>query len=428
MSIKNIRKSVETNSSEDRLKNKLYENYSRFINEAEGDEDELDLGGDEETLDLDLGGDAGGDELADGDVDLDMEGGADEPEMGLNAIENLEDTEKARVDDWVSDLLSDSLETNAIDDEDSLDAEASADSLDPMGETQYIHDDLPITVDELENIIDSDDSLAALEAKLAELAMSAEDEDAIPGDEDNMDLSDDMDMDMNDEGGFPAEETEEVLEDDEEDNLLDESHDPMSGINKYFDQGFEGEDVKDELTEDVELAPASKEEGFKKVSHGLNDQITSTVKNTDGAGEPVDTTAIIKEARTKSAMVVKAAIMIERMQKEVAKLKLENYKLIKTNGLLSVAGDMLNADTRNKISEGFDKCDSVEQVNKFYGKITEKLKSAARPSLNEAVTSRKTKINVLKEAVEQKEVVSMEQQRKNMLMGLPTNDDVYFQN
>jgi len=417
MAIKNTRESIQTNSSEERLKKQLKESYKRSINEA--DDDELDLGGDEE---LDLGDDAasmgddmelGGDEGMDADLS-DLDG----LETGLSAIENLEDTEKAQVNDWVSELLSDSLDSEAIDDQESLDTEASADSLDPMGEDQYINDDVPMTVDELENIINSDDSLSALESALAEMAVEED------GTEENVD-----DMDMDD----ISMEDDMDLGNSEDEELLGESHDPMAAINKYFDQGFEGEDVKDDLTEDVDLAPASKEEGFEKVPHGLNDKITSTVKNTTGDGEPVDGTSIIKESKTTSAMLVEAAIVIanqkrmhEALVKQVADLKLESYKLLKTNGLLSSAADMLDLNTRNKISEGFAKCASLEQVNKFYDKITEKLKTANRPSLNEAVTSKKTKINMLKESANKEEEVSLEQQRKDYLMGLPTKDDVYF--
>lgn len=424
MAIKNMRQSVQINTSEDRLKNKLKESYTRFLNEAE--EDELDLeGGDEDLgMDADMGGD---------DMDLGLEDGpeGDAPmddtadlgmDTGLNAIENLEDTEKAQVNDWIKDLLSDSLDTEEINSDESLDTEASADSLDPMGEEQYINDEVPMTVDELENIIDSDDTLSALESALAEMAIDADNEGS------------DMDMDLDGEEGMEMD-TDLGMEDfgsDEEEEILDESHDPMAAINKYFDQGFEGEDVKDELMEDVELAPASKEEGFKKVEKGLNDDINSTVSNTTGAGEPVDTTAIIKESEMKSAMLAKASVWIanqvklqESLNKQVADLKLENYKLLKTNGLLSTAGDKLDAETRNKISESFDRCTTIDQVNKFYGKITEKLKAAVRPSLNESVNSKKTRINVLKESNDVP-TETLAQQRINMLMGLPTKDDVYF--
>lgn len=413
MAIKNIRKSVETNTSEQRLKNKLKENVSRFMSEAEGDED-LDMDAPEgDDMDLDMDAPEGGDDM-DMDIDMDSDAG-DESLEGLSAIENLEDTERTQVNDWISDILSDSLENDDIDDNDSLDTEMSADSLDPMGENQYIKDDVPMTVEDMENIIDSDDTLAALESKLAELAISQNGEE---GDDLDMNMDteegDDMDLDMDSE--------------EDEDLGLEESNDPMSGISKYFDKGYEGEDVKDELSEDVELAPASKKEGFTKTAHGLNDQINSTVKPTTGAGAPVDTTEIIKESHKKSAMLTKAAVYIDKQNKQIENLKLENYKLLKTNGLLAVSGEKINGEVRNKISEGFDRCKSVDQVNNFYNKITEKIKSISRPSLNESVMSKKTKISMMNEGVEKEETVSFEQQRKNMLMGLPTKDDVYFQN
>lgn len=415
MAIKNTRQSIHTNPSEDRLKNKLKEGYSRFLKEAEEDEMDLEddsMGAEDADLDMDLDGmdsSMEDDDLADAELDTTGDEMGNDLD-GLAAIQNLEDTEKAQVDDWISTILSDSLDAETIDSDQTLDAEASADSLDPMGEEQYINDEVPMTAEELENIIASDDSLSALEATLAAMAQEQDTE--------GLDMEDDMEDDMD-------------LSDDEE---LEESHDPMTAISKYFDKGFEGENTKDELMEDVELAPSSKEEGFEKVSHGLNDEITSTVKSTTGAGEPVDGVSIIKESQKRAKMLVKASSIIakqntilENFKKQVEALKLENYKLIKANGLLSVGGDKLPTEARNQISEAFDRCSSVEQVNKFYNKLTEKLKSANRPSLNETVKGNKNKITVLKESNSKEETVSREQLRKNMLMGIPTEQDVYFQ-
>lgn len=121
---------------------------------------------------------------------------------------------------------------------------------------------------------------------------------------------------------------------------------------------------------------------------------------------------------------------LAKSKKIVEGLKLENFRLIKANGLLSVAGDQLSKEARTQISEGFDKCQTVDQINKFYTSLTEKIKNASRPSLNQVAGSKKTKINVIKESVNnaaKAEQITHEQMRKNMLMGLDTKNDVYFQ-
>ncbi len=435
MATKNTRTSITANASEDRLKSKLKENYKKFLNEAPGEED-LDLDGGDD-LDLDLDGEEGMDDMGiegaegegmEGMDDMGDEGMGDdlggiEGEEGLDPIDNLTDTEAEQVDHWIDELLGDSLENIEVDGGDSIDTETMAGDLDPMGEDQFIHDDLPMTSDDVNSIIDSDDSLAALEQELADMAIQQTGE--------------------GEEGGFEGfGETDETEENDlmniGESKELKETEDPMDGIDKYFDQGYEGEDIKDDLQEDVELAKDNKDMGMKKVESGLNDKITSKVAATPGARteEEIknDVYKVVQESAKKSKMLVKAASVIAKAQKDLSKqtkliesLKLENYRLIKANGLLSVAGDVLSKEARTQISESFDKCQSVDQVNKFYNKLTEKIKSANRPSLNNTVAGKKTKISVIKENAERNnEAISHKQERINMLMGLDTKNDVYF--
>ena len=430
MAITNKRKSVTENPSDSRIKDNLKENFKRFINEGADDElptDELEGDGEE---DLDLGGeDLGlGDDLGDemgeegmGDEMGDLEGG--------NSIDNLTDTEAEQVDHWIDELLGDTLEQATVAGGDELDTETMAGDLDPMGEEQFVHDDLPMTTDDVTNIIDSDDSLAALEQELADLAIEHAGED---GEEGGLE-------------GLGGEGTEDGLEDidgeetEEKENVF-EAEDPMKGIDEYFEQGFEGKDIQDGLQEDVELAKDNKDLGMKKVPAGLNDKITNKVSPTPGARteEEIknDVYKVVQESTKKSKMIFKAAAIIADMKKSQVKqakliesLKLDNYKLIKANGLLSVAGDQLSKEARTQISESFDKCQNIDQVNKFYNKLTEKIKTAARPSLNTTVSNKKTKINVIKESADKKQdaKITHEQERINMLMGLSTDNDVYFQ-
>ena len=427
MAIKNIRKSITANASDDRLRSKLKEGYKRFLNEGDEDEemsdDDMGLGDDLNLEDGAESEDMGGDEGMD-DMDMDSEDG----EMGATSpIDDLNDTESEQVNAWIDELLGDSLDQVEVEGAQSLDTEMPSADIDPMGEQNKVHEDMPMTVSDLESIIDSDDSLSALENELSSMAIDQDGEKGgdmlMDNEEDEME-GEDMNMDQDD------------------DMMMDEAEDPMKGIDKYFDQGYEGEDRKDDLQEEVELAPDNKQMGMKNVPAGLNDKITSTVTAMPGSrtAESIeaDQKGVVTEGvntnQKLSKMLVKAAHIIEKYRKEITSknkfmesLKLDNYKLIKANGLLSVAGETLSRDARTQISESFDKCKSIEQVNKFYNKITEKIKNAQRPSLNQTVGSKKTKINVIKESAgNKKEILSQEQMRKNMLMGLNTNEDVYF--
>ena len=438
MAIKNERKYISGNASEDFLKNKLKEGYDRFMNEADDEDQDLD------GLDSDLEGDEGmGDEdpdldgLEGGDEDFDDSGlGEDDTDLEdeqVNPLDDLNDNEMDQVNSWIDEMLGDSLSQVETDGDMSLDTETPSEDLDPMGEEQYVHDDMPMTVDELNNIIDSDEPLNALETELAGLAKDEyENGDEVPGEDENMDLEG-MDDGTEDEPAY-------IDETSEENNDLDEAEDPMKGIDKYFEQGYEGEDTKDDLTEEVELATDNKSMGLKKVPAGLNDKKLPGVKPTPGSRSTesfaADQKGIVAEGIHKSKMLVKAAAIIDKQRNDlkeskkiISNLKLENYKLIKTNGILSVAGDKFSKEVRNKISEGFDKCKDIETINKFYSKITEQIKLNDKPSLNQLVTSKKTNVSVIKESKnpsEQKQKISLEQQRKNMLMGLDTEDDVYF--
>lgn len=438
MAIKNTRTQISETPSESRLKNSLKEGYKRFLTEAgEGEDEDLDLGGEDDT-DLDLDNDLdleGGEE---GGEDMGGEMGEDPNAIPTSPLDALTDTESEQVNAWIDELLGDSINAVEVDGAESLDTEIPSADINPMGEQNFVHDDLPMTVDELQNIIDSDDSLGALETGLADLAVAQEE-----GTETPAGLGEDplgTDPLADDDNLNPITENEEPMNENAETELV-EAEDPMKGIDKYFDQGYQGEDVKDELTEDVDLAPNNKEIGMEEVPAGLNDKITSTVTATPGSRTAdsieADQKGVVTETKKLSEMLVKAANVIDKQRADLAKskkivegLKLENFRLIKANGLLSVAGDQLSKEARTQISEGFDKCQTVDQINKFYTSLTEKIKNASRPSLNQVAGSKKTKINVIKESVNnaaKAEQITHEQMRKNMLMGLDTKNDVYFQ-
>lgn len=468
MAINNKRKSLIGVDANDALKNKLQESFRKFqLNEAEEDDLAADLGAEAGEDDLDLDAELGGADMG-GDEGMDDEGMGDGDMDNIDPIANLDDNEAEQVEAWVDELLRDSLDQAEVNGDESLDTEMSSTSLDPMGEETFVHDDLPLTSDDLENVIDSDDSISALENELANLA---QDQDMIDDESTELEGTDMIDADQAEddlEEAFGLNEWNDLEEAyelyDDEGNVakslpdeikmnqdgskveesmdfgqnsdLEEAEDPFKGLEglEGFDLGYEGEDFKDELQEDVELAPDNKEMGMKQVQAPLG-KPTTTVTPTPGARTKEDLEAdaagMVKEAQIKSKMLVKSAGIIESLRLEsvknkeqINKLKLENYKLMKVNGLLSTSGELLSADVRTKISEGFEKCKDLAQVNKFYSQITEKIKTINRPSLNESVNNGKRKIMTINESTEEK--LSNDQMRKNMLMGIKTSKDMYM--
>ena len=140
----------------------------------------------------------------------------------------------------------------------------------------------------------------------------------------------------------------------------------------------------------------------------------------------------VHEAAIKSKMLTKASDRVNLLEKQVRKLQLESYRLMKANGILSTVGDKLDTESRVKISESFSKCVNKDQVNKLYEKVVQIIKEKSKPSLNEAVRKTKTSVKtttVIKEAKDQagkEDQISKEQQRINLLMGLKNSDDAYF--
>jgi hypothetical protein len=244
---------------------------------------------------------------------------------------------------------------------------------------------------------------------------------------------------------------------------LEENEDPFKGISDLpgFEQGYEGVDRKDELMEDVSLASELSALDFEDVKSPLGDDISSTVSDKGikgGADSNVETESkkhpeggqptniapagVMSESVKKSKMLVKAAAAIlklkqmqESAQREVAKLKFENAKLSKVNALLAVAGDKMTKDVRTKIVESFHKCKTQPEVTSLYGKIVNVIKESQKKSLNKVVANTKstqvktipTPINESKTS-EVKVDMSKNQMRKNYLMGMATDVDMYYDN
>lgn len=169
-------------------------------------------------------------------------------------------------------------------------------------------------------------------------------------------------------------------------------------------------------------------------------EITSKVKQGGEAHvDPKDeyTSKLKQDSATKSKALVKLAEDLVRVQDEVKKLRLENYKLLKVNGLLTLLPE-LEQSTRETLCEKFDRCKTDVEVTALYKKVSSIVKESRKPSLNQLVTNKQSGVQYFKENKEhdikslketvdktQNEEISVDQRRKNHLMGLDKEEGYY---
>lgn len=172
-------------------------------------------------------------------------------------------------------------------------------------------------------------------------------------------------------------------------------------------------------------------EGQKFTDLKTNLDTKEFTKTTDVAGKTVkqpDYNKVVAEnVRSKKALDELADQLVS-MEEEVSKLRLENYKYKKVNAVLTLA-DSLNESTKEQIVKKFDECVSDKQVDKLYNIIAEEVKIASKPSLNEAVTKASKSYRFLGESytatAEDDNSDLPGQKRKNFLMGIGNEDDLY---
>lgn len=455
MAIKNKKTSLKNQSVEDRLRAKLKESYDNFLKE---DDEDLDLSDDElgsEEDDLDFGGDSEGDFG-------DEEGGDFGDGEDEDFSDDLEDTEDEELtpsqeeyfDDQIDSLLQPNVEQPELSEEDDFLGEAEGDDDDFSFDDE--DDDFS---DDTEDVDIEDNDLDGFEDELDSefgdepLVDNPEELQAIIDEPNTYEmLGDELEDEAIDE--FPSDDElgDELDSEADLESELDEAWDLYDQTGN-FDQGGSNKRVVNEkkqskqtkmkkatpaknksLKEDVKLTSELKGLDFDEENSELEGSYSSVTKpeGKDGKvehGKGLSQTMkqeLKKESIEKSKMLVKAASNINKLIEKVKSLQLENYRLIKANGILSAAADKLDKDSRKKISESFDKCKSAKQVDQLYGKIVTTIKQKSRPSLNEAVNKVKkapVTTNILKEGKEEK--LSLAQQRINHLMGLSTEDDVY---
>lgn len=549
MAIKNTRTSVKKETEDTRLRKKLKEDYDNFLHE-EDDELPDEMGDDDMGDDMTAeGGDEisgmGDDDMGMGDEDMmggegdGLETSPEETEWMDKELDSLLATNK--VDDSGDLDEGEELEEtrrgeaamfgkNRIAEEDG-DLGIEDDNIGLGGEGdgfgyEVDHGDSVFSADELNGIIHSGDSVHELESELKTKGdnMSPEELQSSMTDIDEPfhDVSEDeFGEDDIDGAGFEDEFGDEEMGENEftddvslEEDMMEAEHvsdggvkggaktnvttyngkDPMTGIRGEdqgnFDQGYEGDHVKDELMEaDVMKALGFTEdepdlEGkgkYGKVATNAKKGNIGTEKNLGDKFDKVSDT--VKESIKKSKMLIKAATAIVKLQEALKNQKIQNYKLIKANGVLAAIGDKLSKDTRRKVSESFSKCKTSNDVNALYEKVVKAVRknTPAKPTgknpqpkkplvkeapkktvpvasngktlaenkaLNQIVQKTKTapttianktevkkQVEQIKESIQTgtgtpgvkvKKELSEAQKRINFLSGIPGSDDMYY--
>jgi hypothetical protein len=139
-------------------------------------------------------------------------------------------------------------------------------------------------------------------------------------------------------------------------------------------------------------------------------------------------TAIQKESEQKTKALYALAEQVVDLQDEVAKLKLENYKLSKVNSILTLLPELAQP-TREKLVEKFDKCNSFGEAKRLFNEIASMVKDYKKGSLNEAIIKNNKAAKFVtpeSETSTERQELDEAQARKNMLMGIPGYEDQYF--
>ncbi len=451
MSIKNTKartSKAAVGTKEDKLKAKLKESHKKFLKEDFDEEEDFDadaeLGG---GMDSGLEGDAegfgdevGGDDDFGGDEEFnfDDEGGLEDeltPEQDefvdsqvdelldpaasiLGSQDEEGDDDLSLTEDEEFDFEGEGGGEEDFDfegggegfEDDDIDLEASGESLeDGVDGGIPTEIDSTFSADELQSIIDSPDTIDSLDQELTSTAVQE-----VPVDGEGFE----------DDGEGLGSLEESLLIEAE---LAREIKAEMKKLKESeVATTVKSLDFKEESKPDTE-------DTFAKVSDSAKGGPSKGAAEHKGAGSTKDMKQEIKEGAKKSAMIVKLAKQVLALQKNEAvykkkekELQLENYKLLKANGLLAAAGEKLDAQSRAKIVESFSKCKDSMQVNTLYKKIVGVIKEKARGTINEAVQGRRTGVKTFNRIEKESTSINRDQARANLLMGLPGSDEAYF--
>jgi len=119
---------------------------------------------------------------------------------------------------------------------------------------------------------------------------------------------------------------------------------------------------------------------------------------------------------------------IKKLQESVKKLQLENYKLLKINGILNLMPE-LTEKTKQNLAESFDKCSSIEKTKDLYKKVISTAKEYKKPKLNSLIieSNRGNSTFVASKFDDDNDqAMTADQKRINFLMGMKDLDDEYY--
>jgi len=439
MTTKNKRTSLKKETLvEKRLKDKLKSEYKKSLKEANdddfSDQDNLDddttpVSDDEEGFDQQGGDDFGGD-LSDSNESSEDFSDEDLDDDDEYDFDSLDDDQKAWFDDEVDDLLEPAA--HELEDEE----HAGADDLDIETESDDLgagEDDGPFSAEELNSLIASDDTLHDLEGELTDLADDVDDHDG-----EDFDVDDDHESDED----FEDDNFDDELSDDDE--MLESELMAEAEIEHELNEKMnpKKKSIKKEAT--AKEWPGKRDVKWtkeKKPSDVQKSEYSSVTQPTDGHAKGVAETKeglqqkmknLKRESVEKSKMLVLAANRIKKLQEANSRLKVENLKLMKTNGILSAVGSKLDTKSRAFVSESFSKCKTEQQIEKLYEKIVKTIKQKSRKSINESVVA-KTKPQNSRlldpknpETLNESKEMSFEMKRKMHLMGLAEGEDAYY--
>ena len=163
----------------------------------------------------------------------------------------------------------------------------------------------------------------------------------------------------------------------------------------------------------------------------IKGQSEKSVKDPKATNKP---SAQMKTEAVKAKALEILAENYLKLQEEYEKVKLQNYKLLKVNGLLTLTEE-LSSTVKTQLVEKFDKCSTSKQVLDLYKTVTSLIKESRKPSLNSMIIGRNTGVKnfkTLTEATEkskenvEKEGPNAEERRALYLSGDKRYEDEYM--
>jgi len=212
-------------------------------------------------------------------------------------------------------------------------------------------------------------------------------------------------------------------EENEEEEDLDQPSDDLE-----MEDGSETEEDLDQSDEKVSEEP----EGTEIPEDDVNDLVADLL---DGDEELEYISSLnskdinIESVKTESTNKEELKLLKENIKQ----LELDKHVLLKVNGILNLMPE-INNETKNRLAESFEKCKTKRQVDGLYTKIVTTFKESKRPSLNSLIIEENKGYSSFAPAEEDssiltentgRTVLTEEQKRKNMLMGLGNEEEYY---